>query len=129
MADEENRTPYTALKTVFHEPNRLAIVSHLCGSDDGLTFGELKELCNLTDGNLSRHLKTLEAAGMVEIQKSFVGVKPRTHVQLREQGLQAFLDYLTALETAVRTAVNSMARPAPEEAEAPWKISPGTAQA
>ena len=68
-----------SLEKLFHEPNRLAIVSALCGADnDGLSFKSLKEDCSLTDGNLSRHLKTLEEAGAVRIEKSFVGSRPRT---------------------------------------------------
>lgn len=81
--------PYTALKTIFHEPNRLAIMSALCSSADGLTFKELKESCELTDGNLSRHLKALEEAQVILIEKKFIGAKPRTTVVLTDIGRES----------------------------------------
>lgn len=100
--------PYTALKQIFHEPSRLAIISALCGAVDGLTFNELKEHCELTDGNLSRHLKALEEASAVRIEKSFVGAKPRTTVFLTDQGRESFLEYLQALEGVLRKAAQSV---------------------
>ncbi|HWP47044.1 MAG TPA: transcriptional regulator [Candidatus Limnocylindrales bacterium] len=99
--------PYVALKQIFHEPNRLAIVSALCGSIDGLTFNELKEECKLTDGNLSRHLKALEEAGAIKIEKTFVRAKPRTTVFLTDQGRESFIEYLQALEQVLRKAAES----------------------
>ena len=51
--------PYNELTRVFHEPSRLAIMSALCAAASGLSFNELKAACDLTDGNQSRHLKTL----------------------------------------------------------------------
>jgi len=101
--------PYAALKHIFHEPNRLAIMSALCGAVEGLTFNELKEECGLTDGNLSRHLKALEEAGAVRIEKSFVRAKPRTTVFLTDQGRESFLEYLQALEEVLKKAAESMA--------------------
>ena len=104
----EGQNPFSALKTVFHEPSRLAIVSHLCSDTDGVPFTELKKHCVMTDGNLSRHLRVLEEAGAVRIEKSFVGVKPRTTIFITESGLEAFLDYLSALGTVLQTAARSM---------------------
>ena len=52
---------FASLERVFHEPARLAIMSVLCAADAPLSFGELKESCRLTDGNLSRHLRVLLA--------------------------------------------------------------------
>ena len=54
--------PYAHLERIFHEPGRLTIMSDLLGAPKGLTFTELKKNSNLTDGNLSRHLKVLEEA-------------------------------------------------------------------
>jgi DNA-binding transcriptional ArsR family regulator len=105
----KHENPYIALKQIFHEPNRLAIVSALCGAVEGLTFNELKEECNLTDGNLSRHLKALEDAGIVKIEKTFVGAKPRTTVFLMDHGRESFLEYLQALEQVLRKAAESAA--------------------
>ncbi len=100
--------PYASLERIFHEPSRLAIMSALCSADEGVAFNELKEDCNLTDGNLSRHLKALEDAGAVRIKKSFVGVRPRTTVYLTETGRENFVEYLEALEAVLRKAAEAV---------------------
>ncbi len=100
--------PYNALRRIFHEPNRLAIMSALCSATEGLSFKALKEECELTDGNLSRHLKALEDATMVQIQKSFVGSKPRTTVLLTDQGRDSFVEYLQALEEVLKKAAEAV---------------------
>ncbi len=102
------------LERLFHEPSRLAIMSALCAAEDGLTFGELKDTCDLTDGNLSRHLKALEEAGAVRIDKAFVGAKPRTTVRLTAAGLDRFREYLDALEEVLEKARHAL--PAPRKA-------------
>lgn len=93
-----------ALEKIFHEPNRLAIMSALCAADNGLSFNELKDTCRLTDGNLNRHLKALENAGAVRIRKSFVDSKPRTTVSLSKKGLDRFGEYLEALSGVLERA-------------------------
>ena len=107
MADPKN-SPYSALERLFHEPSRLAIMSSLGGAVDGLTFNELKDRCSLTDGNLSRHLKTLEEAGAVRLRKKFVGARPQTRVFLTPAGREGFLAYLAALEEVLRSAASAM---------------------
>ena len=75
--------PYAALEKLFHEPARLAITSALCQNEEGYAFGDLKRACNLTDGNLNRHLKVLEAANAVHIvKKNEKGSRPQTRVYL-----------------------------------------------
>ncbi|MFQ5753139.1 MAG: transcriptional regulator, partial [bacterium] len=74
----KNDNIYAGLKRTFHEPSRLAIISVLCREVDGITFNELKEECELTFGNLSSHLKTLQEAGIIAIKKFFVNKKPCT---------------------------------------------------
>lgn len=101
--------PYAELERHFHEPNRLAIVSHLAGAADGLAFTDLRDACQLTDGNLSRHLKTLAEAGVVRIEKTFVGAKPRTTVFLTDRGRDDFLRYLEALEAVLEQAAAATA--------------------
>ena len=96
--------PYHALDRVLHEPNRTAIMSALCGASDGLSFTDLRKACELTDGNLSRHLKTLEEASMIRICKTFIGVKPRTTVYLTDTGRSRFIDYLGTLEEVLKKA-------------------------
>ncbi len=89
--------PFQALEKIFHEPNRLAIMSALCAANGGLTFSELKTDCSLTDGNLNRHLKVLKESKVVRIEKKFVDDKPRTTVFISAKGLDRFNDYLEAL--------------------------------
>ena len=96
--------PYEALEKIFHEPNRLAIMSTLCAAEIGLTFNELKEECRLTDGNLNRHLKALEEAGAVRIEKAFVDSKPRTTAFISKRGLDSFGQYLSALSEVLDKA-------------------------
>ena len=105
---QTNQNPYEALEKIFHEPNRLSIMSALCAAQEGLSFNELKEQCNLTDGNLNRHLKVLEEAKAVKIKKAFVDAKPRTTVYLSDEGLNRFTEYLGALTDVLKDAANAM---------------------
>ncbi len=103
---EENDV--SALERIFHEPNRMAILSALCSASDPLSFNELKSLSGLTDGNLSRHLKALEEAGVIRLHKTFVGVKPRTTVTLTDKGLKRFEEYLAALSDVLKKAQKAL---------------------
>jgi DNA-binding MarR family transcriptional regulator len=96
--------PYTRLERIFHEPGRLTIMTNLLGSPKGMTFTELKKACELTDGNLSRHLKALEQAKAVSIKKSFVHNRSQTSVSLSKQGRKDFMEYLLALESVLLDA-------------------------
>jgi DNA-binding transcriptional ArsR family regulator len=107
-------TPFEALERIFHEPNRLAIMSSLCASDDPLTFVELKAQCSLTDGNLNRHLKVLEESGAITITKRFVKKKPQTRVKLSATGLTRFSQYLEALDTILAAARQALPATAPK---------------
>ena len=106
--NESQNSPYMALERVFHEPNRLAIMSALGGAVDGLTFGDVKKQCTLTDGNLSRHLRTLEEANAIRIEKKFVGARPRTTLFITRAGREAFMQYLRALEEVLMKASESL---------------------
>ena len=97
---------FEGLDRVMHEKARLGLLSSLVAHPHGLAFSDLKQLCGLTDGNLSRHLQVLEEAGLVEIQKSFEGNRPLTHCRLTRGGRRRFLDYLALLEQLVRDAAN-----------------------
>jgi len=105
---KHDKNPYAALERVYHEPSRLAIMSALAAAESGKTFNELKQECELTDGNLSRHLKALEEIRAVKIKKTFVGAKPRTTVFLTEPGRESFLEYLKTLEEVLRKAAEAM---------------------
>ena len=101
---------YDALEKIFHEPNRLAIMSAVCAADrGGLSFNEIKDACSLTDGNLNRHLKVLAEAKAVRIEKRFVDDKPRTTVFITRTGLERFNDYLGALSEVLQKAQTSLA--------------------
>jgi DNA-binding MarR family transcriptional regulator len=99
-----NENPFSEIRQVFHEPNRMAILSALLRSERGLAFGEIKAACELTDGNLSRHLRALENMKVIRLAKSFVDRKPRTTVSVTARGREQFLRYLDALESALKTA-------------------------
>jgi DNA-binding transcriptional ArsR family regulator len=102
------KTPYAGLKQIFHEPNRLAIMSALVNAPNGITFTDLKAECGLTDGNLSRHLHMLTKTKAIRIKKSFVENKPRTTVFLSDRGRESFLEYLQALDEVLRMAAESL---------------------
>ena len=92
------------LDAVIHERVRLAIVSALAVNDH-LTFSELKDLLDTSDGNLSVHARKLEDAGYVLCSKSFEGRKPRTEYKLSATGkraLERYLDHMSALIKATR---------------------------
>ena len=74
---------------------------------DGLVFTELKRLCALTDGNLSRHLQQLQEAGLVEIWKGFHGKRPQTLARITALGRKKFAEYLNLLEGVVNEALNA----------------------
>ena len=96
--------PYPRLERIFHEPGRLTIMTKLLGSPKGLLFTQLKDDCDLTDGNLSRHLKALEKAKAVTIKKRFVKNRPQTTVALSKRGQADFMAYLQALEAVLLDA-------------------------
>lgn len=112
-ADEPaGRYAYDGLKRVIHEKARLGITASLASHPEGLLFTELKELCSLTDGNLSRHLAVLQEAGVVEVWKGFKHGRPQTLCRLTPEGRQRFLEYVAVLEGVVADAL-AAARPAP----------------
>ena len=113
----EGRYSYEGLDRVLHEKARLGILTSLAAQADGLLFGELKDLCALTDGNLSRHLKTLEEAGLVQIWKGFQDRRPQTLCRLSAEGRRRFEEYLNELERVVRDA--SRVRDSAKKAKTP----------
>ena len=104
---------YDGLDRVIHEKARLGLMTSLVSHPKGLAFGDLKKLCGLTDGNLSRHLQVLEEAGLVRLDKAFDGKRPLTTCHLTDAGRQRFLDYLSVLEKVVRDAAQNDTAPAP----------------
>ena len=103
--------PYAALQKLFHEPARLAIPSALCQADDGKAFAVLKQECNLTDGNLNRHLKVLEEAGaVVLVKRTEKGSRPQTRAILTDRGREGFLSYLQVLERVLKQVAEALER-------------------
>jgi DNA-binding MarR family transcriptional regulator len=92
--------PTQELDDVVHHRSRLGILAVLHEADR-VEFGYLREALGLTDGNLSRHLRTLEDAGYIRIHKGYQGRRPRTWLSLTKSGAQALNRELTALRALV----------------------------
>ena len=102
------RFSYDGLERIFHEKARLGILASLATHRDGLLFNDLKELCSLTDGNLSRHLKVLSDAAIVEVWKGPQGARSQTMYRLTPNGYRRFADYVNVLEGVVADAQREM---------------------
>jgi len=113
MAKSDAPFSYEGLDRVMHEKARLGVLTSLMAHPKGLAFGDLKQLCGLTDGNLSRHLLVLQEAGLVDITKGYEGNRPHTTCRLTKAGRRRFLDYLAILEKLVRDAAKAAGEPDP----------------
>jgi DNA-binding transcriptional ArsR family regulator len=115
---ETNSAPfsYNGLDRVIHEKARLGLMTSLMAHPKGLAFADLKQLCGLTDGNLSRHLQVLQEAGLVEVTKGYEGNRPHTSCRLTRIGRRRFLDYLAVLERLVRDAAKAAGKETPPQA-------------
>jgi DNA-binding HxlR family transcriptional regulator len=108
----EGRFAYEGLDRVIHERARLSVLTSLVTNPKGLSFGDLKQLCSLTDGNLSRHLRVLERGKMVEIVKGHDKNRPLTVCRITASGRTRYLEYLETLEQVVRDAAKGAEEPA-----------------
>jgi DNA-binding MarR family transcriptional regulator len=102
---ESGRFAYDGLNRVIHEKARLGILTSLATHPEGLLFNDLKQLCALTDGNLSRHLAVLSDAGLVEVWKGVKNKRPQTLCRLTNEGRERFLEYIEVLESVVADAM------------------------
>jgi len=118
MSQTDAPFAYGGLDRVMHEKARLGLLTSLMVHPKGLAFADLRHLCGLTDGNLSRHLQVLQEAGLVEVTKGYEGNRPHTSCRLTKAGRKRFLDYLVVLEGVVRDA----SRPAAAEDPAPGQF-------
>jgi DNA-binding MarR family transcriptional regulator len=100
----EGRFAYEGLDRTIHERARLSVLTSLVTHPKGLAFNDLKQLCALTDGNLSRHLKVLEQEKIVEIVKGHERNRSLTVCRITASGRKRYLDYLTTLEQVVKDA-------------------------
>ena len=112
--DAPGRFAYEGLNRVIHEKARLSIITSLATHPAGLIFNDLKELCALTDGNLSRHLQILSEAGLIHIWKGFKDNRPQTLCVMSEEGRKRFIEYITVLENIVTDAVGAEKAPIEE---------------
>ena len=95
----------SSLDRLIHERQRLGIVSALA-VNESLSFNELKELMQTTDGNLSVHARKLEDAGYITCRKSFEGRMPRTDYSLTVSGRRALERYLDHMEAIIKATRN-----------------------
>lgn len=126
QAPEPGRFAYERLNHAMHEKARLGIMTSLVTRPEGLLFGELKHLCDLTDGNLSRHLDVLRDAGLIEIWKGFEGRRPQTMCRLTAEGRRRFVQYLEELERVVKDALPRAAKRAERAPHLPPGWVPAT---
>ena len=98
---------FEGLDRALHEKARLGILSSLMANPPGLLFTELKELCSLTDGNLSRHMQVLQDAGLVEVWKNSQGKRTQTLVRMTDEGRARFMEYIAVLEQIVTEALEA----------------------
>jgi DNA-binding MarR family transcriptional regulator len=96
-----NPEPYLQLNRVIHEKGRLAIMSMLAASPE-LSFTELRDALDMTDGNLTTHIRALQQEGYVAVAKSFQNRRPLTTCSLTTSGRKAFAEYINLLERIVQ---------------------------
>jgi DNA-binding MarR family transcriptional regulator len=101
---EAGQFAYGGLQRVIHERARLSILSSLAAHPEGLIFNDLKALCDLTDGNLSRQLSALQSAQLVEVWKGTKNRRPQTLCRLTPIGRKRFVEYIEELERVVQNA-------------------------
>jgi DNA-binding MarR family transcriptional regulator len=89
------------LNKAFDHRVRLGVMAVLL-ANDSVSFNDLKESLDLTDGNLASHVAALEKAGYVAVNKQFIGKKPNTTYTASAEGKQAFQEHLVALEKLLR---------------------------
>lgn len=103
---------FGGLDRIFHERGRLAICSTLISNPDGISFTALQEACELTDGNLNRHLHALAEIGVVQTERITGKGRPQTIVRITASGRDRFLDYIDDLESVVREVQRARKRKA-----------------
>ncbi len=92
-----NPEPFLQLDRVIHEKGRLAIMSMLAAAPE-LAFTELRDALNMTDGNVTTHIRTLQEAGYIAVSKSYANNRPLTTCSLTAAGKKAFAGYIDLLE-------------------------------
>lgn len=93
--------PIAGLNKIFDNRIRLGVMSSLVVNDE-ISFNDLKQLLEVTDGNLATHLQTLEESGFLKVHKGFVGRKTNTTYSITKAGEKAFKDHLSGLEKMIK---------------------------
>jgi DNA-binding MarR family transcriptional regulator len=96
------KNPIENLNKIFDSRVRLGIMSALTVNDE-VNFNQLKELIDITDGNLASHIKSLEENGYIKVQKGFIGKKTNTTYSITKAGEKAFKAHIDALEKMIRS--------------------------
>ncbi len=95
------KNPITGLNKVFESRIRLGVMSVLVVNEE-INFNDLKQLLQVTDGNLATHLVNLEENGFIKIHKGFIGKKTNTTYVITKAGEKAFAEHITALENMIK---------------------------
>lgn len=95
------KNPIEKLNKVFESRIRLGVMSVLVVNEE-MNFKDLRQLLELTDGNLATHLNVLEENGFIKVHKGFIGRKTNTTYQITKAGERAFRNHLEALEGMIR---------------------------
>lgn len=103
MSEDDDLFDHNAIDDVIHGRLRLGVMAYLSSVSPAI-FGELRDKVGATDGNLSTHLKKLEAAGYVEQEKRFVGKRPQTRIHLTDKGRRAWLAWIDRMQGLIRAA-------------------------
>jgi DNA-binding MarR family transcriptional regulator len=96
-----NPEPFLQLDRVIHEKGRLAIMSMLAASPE-LSFTEMRDALEMTDGNITTHIRTLQEAGYISVSKTYANNRPLTTCSLTAGGKKAFTNYVNLLEQIVQ---------------------------
>jgi len=102
--NDQGKFAYSGLERVLHEKARLSIMTSLFTNKNGCSFNDLKELCSLTDGNLSRHIQILKKSDFINVLKGYHDNKPITICKITELGKEKYLVYVNELEKVIRDA-------------------------
>jgi DNA-binding MarR family transcriptional regulator len=95
------KNPITGLNKVFESRIRLGVMSVLMVNEE-INFNDLKEMLQVTDGNLATHLVNLEENGFIKVHKGFIGKKTNTTYAITKAGEKAFAEHITALENMIK---------------------------
>ena len=95
------KNPINGLNKIFESRIRLGVMSILTVNEE-MSFNDLKQMLEVTDGNLATHLVNLEENGFIKVHKGFIGRKTNTTYSITKNGEKAFTDHITALETMIK---------------------------